>query len=93
MAEIGGHFIDSRPEIAMLIRAASAIAVSVAMIASASAALAAETINYTYDARGRLIKVVSSGSVNNNDQICYKLDKAGNRIRVDAAVGSTFTCP
>lgn len=58
-----------------------------------STASAGETITYTYDARGRLIKVVHSGTVNNNNQVCYKLDKAGNRINVKATVGSTPTCP
>lgn len=43
------------------------------------AAHAAETITYTYDARGRLIKVVHTGSVNNNLQTTYTHDKADNR--------------
>lgn len=54
---------------------------------------AAETVTYTYDARGRLIKVVHTGTVNNNNQVCYKLDKAGNRINVKATVNSLPTCP
>jgi YD repeat-containing protein len=54
---------------------------------------AGETVTYTYDARGRLIKVVHTGTVNNNNQVCYKLDKAGNRINVKSTVGSTPTCP
>ena len=58
-----------------------------------SIASAGETVTYTYDARGRLIKVVHSGTVNNNNQVCYKLDKAGNRINVKSTVGSTPTCP
>jgi YD repeat-containing protein len=58
-----------------------------------STASAGETVTYTYDARGRLIKVVHSGTVNNNNQVCYKLDKAGNRINVKSTVGSTPTCP
>ncbi len=58
-----------------------------------SSASAGETVTYTYDARGRLIKVVHSGTVNNNNQVCYKLDKAGNRINVKSNVGSTPTCP
>lgn len=40
---------------------------------------AAETITYSYDARGRLIKVVHTGSVNNNLQTTYTHDKADNR--------------
>jgi YD repeat-containing protein len=58
-----------------------------------STASAGETVTYTYDARGRLIKVVHTGTVNNNNQVCYKLDKAGNRINVKSTVGSTPTCP
>ncbi|MBX9898592.1 MAG: hypothetical protein K2Y17_12025 [Qipengyuania sp.] len=40
---------------------------------------AAETVTYTYDARGRLVKVVHTGTVNNNVQVQYEIDKAGNR--------------
>ncbi len=58
-----------------------------------STASAGETVTYTYDARGRLIKVVHTGTVNNNNQVCYKLDKAGNRTNVKSTVGSTPTCP
>jgi hypothetical protein len=57
----------------------------------ASAASATETITYTYDARGRLIKVVHTGAVNNN-QACYKYDKADNRINVKVDVGSLPVC-
>jgi YD repeat-containing protein len=58
-----------------------------------TAALATETITYTYDARGRLVKVVHSGTVNNNNQACYKYDKADNRTNVQANVGSLPACP
>ena len=58
-----------------------------------STASAAETVTYTYDARGRLIKVVHTGTVNNNNQVCYKLDKAGNRTNVKSTVNSLPTCP
>jgi YD repeat-containing protein len=40
---------------------------------------AAETITYTYDAKGRLTKVARTGSVNNNVQAQYTHDKANNR--------------
>jgi len=46
------------------------------------AAGAAETITYTYDAKGRLIKVVHTGTVNNNVQVDYNHDKANNRTSV-----------
>lgn len=58
-----------------------------AMLALAGGALATpvfatETITYTYDARGRLIKVVHTGTVNNNVQTEYTHDKADNRTKV-----------
>lgn len=52
---------------------------SVAMTAPISAA---ETITYTYDARGRLVKVERAGSVNNNVKTEYERDKANNRKKV-----------
>ena len=50
---------------------------------AAAAAYASETITYTYDARGRLVKVVRTGSVNNNVSAEYKYDKADNRTNVN----------
>jgi hypothetical protein len=58
-----------------------------------AAAQATETITYTYDARGRLVKVVHTGTVNNNNQACYKYDKADNRSNVQVNVGSLPACP
>lgn len=55
--------------------------------------IAAETVTYTYDARGRLVKTVHTGTVNNNTQTCYKLDKADNRANVKKTVGSLPACP
>ena len=48
-------------------------------VVAASAAIAAETIVYRYDARGRLVKVERSGNVNNNVVTNYSFDKADNR--------------
>ncbi len=45
----------------------------------ASPALAAETVTYGYDARGRVIQVVRSGSINNGVTTTYGVDKADNR--------------
>jgi YD repeat-containing protein len=44
-----------------------------------AAAYASETINYQYDARGRLVTVNHSGTVNNNVVTNYTYDKADNR--------------
>lgn len=46
-----------------------------------SAAMSAETITYSYDAKGRLVKVVRTGTVNNNVTVDYEHDKADNRTR------------
>jgi hypothetical protein len=57
-----------------------AILLAAAAIAAIPAlAIAAETIAYSYDARGRLVKVVRSGTVNNNVVTNYSFDKADNR--------------
>jgi hypothetical protein len=51
------------------------------MLSIATPAFATETITYTYDAKGRLIKVVRTGTVNNGVTVDYTLDKADNRTR------------
>lgn len=47
--------------------------------AGATAAAASELITYSYDARGRLVRAQSSGTVNNNVATNYSYDKADNR--------------
>lgn len=42
-------------------------------------AQSAETITYKYDAKGRLIEVKRTGTVNNNVTTTYNHDKADNR--------------
>jgi YD repeat-containing protein len=56
---------------------------ALATLGIAAAAAASETITYTYDACGRLTKVVRSGSVNNNVSASYAYDKADNRTTVN----------
>jgi YD repeat-containing protein len=55
----------------------------------AAAATASETISYSYDARGRLVKVERSGSVNNNVSASYGYDKADNRTNVNVVSPNT----
>jgi hypothetical protein len=43
-------------------------------------AVANETVNYSYDAKGRLVKVERSGTVNNGVVTNYTFDKADNRV-------------
>ena len=54
----------------------------IAVIASSTAG-ASEIINYTYDAKGRLVSVVHTGTVNNNVVTNYSFDKADNRVNVN----------
>lgn len=56
-----------------------ALFVFITLLVVGVAAYAAETITYTYDARGRLIRVAHSGTVNNNVVTNYVYDKADNR--------------
>jgi len=56
------------------------IAFAAAALAAAGVAAAAETLSFSYDARGRLVKVQRAGSVNNNVTTNYSYDKADNRI-------------
>ena len=57
---------------------------AVAAVAIAAISVnAQETINYQYDARGRLVKVEHTGSVNNNVSANYSYDKGNNRTNVN----------
>ena len=51
----------------------------ISVLALSVPASAAETITYTYDARGRLVQVQRSGTVNNGVSTTYQIDKADNR--------------
>jgi coenzyme F420-reducing hydrogenase delta subunit len=53
--------------------------IGIGATAAAAAAFAAETIVYKYDARGRLVRVERTGSINNNVVTTYTIDKADNR--------------
>lgn len=53
--------------------------VFVVLVLLGAAAFAAETITYKYDARGRVVQVNHSGTVNNNVVTNYTYDKADNR--------------
>ena len=56
-----------------------AIALAILLLLLGAAAYAAETITYTYDARGRVVQVNHAGTVNNNVVTNYTYDKANNR--------------
>jgi len=52
------------------------------MIAVPTLSSASETVTYSYDAKGRLVKVERAGTVNNGVKAEYSHDKAGNRTNV-----------
>ena len=58
------------------------IVASTLILLPISAATAAETVTYTYDALGRLVKKVVTGTVNNGVQVEYTHDAADNRTKV-----------
>ncbi len=53
------------------------------LVGTAIAAWATETVTFTYDLRGRLVKVRREGTVNNNVTANYSYDKADNRTNVN----------
>ncbi|HEX8532602.1 MAG TPA: hypothetical protein VF662_00375 [Allosphingosinicella sp.] len=63
-----------------------------ALAASTGAAQAAETITYSYDARGRLVQIARTGTVNNGVTTSHQYDKADNRT-VKTTTGSANPGP
>lgn len=61
-------------------KAKGAVLLALSAFGAAAAAYASETITYGYDARGRLVRVVHNGTVNNNVSTNYTYDKADNRV-------------
>jgi hypothetical protein len=59
------------------------VLIALSIAALTATAMASETINYTYDARGRLVHVQHSGTVNNNVSANYTYDKANNRTNLN----------
>ena len=62
---------------------ATALAVIATALLAGMSANASETVKYTYDSRGRLVKVERSGTVNNNVKAEYVYDKGDNRTNVN----------
>jgi hypothetical protein len=58
-------------------------------IGCASAANAGETVAYSYDSLGRLVRVERSGTVNNGVSAVYGYDPADNRTNVTVSSGPT----
>lgn len=76
---------ESLPGNIKMIRLKEKVLIVLSIAALTATAMASETINYSYDARGRLIQVKHSGSVNNNVTANYTYDKANNRTNLNVA--------
>lgn len=65
-------------------RTAITLLTSIFALLGVTASQATETITYTYDAKGRLVKVVHASTVTNNNGVTveYTHDKADNRTNV-----------
>lgn len=63
-------------------KVAWASAVFVCALFVADVCAATETVRYIYDARGRVIRVERTGTVNNTVNTNYEYDKVNNRRRV-----------
>lgn len=79
--------IDRTKVRAALARALTACS-AVALLAAPEVALASETLTYSYDELGRLVKVARAGTVNNGATECYAYDKANNRTNVTTATAA-----
>jgi hypothetical protein len=58
------------------------VGICIGLVLAPAMVIAAETITYIYDAKGRLVKVIRTGTVNINVTYDYVLDKADNRKNV-----------
>lgn len=69
-------------------RTLQAAIVAFLTVMAGSVAFGTETVTYTYDSRGRLVKVERSGTVNDKAKAEYKYDKADNRTTVNVTAPS-----
>lgn len=58
------------------------VGICIGLVLAPAIAIAAETITYTYDAKGRLVKVIRTETVYNNVTYDYMHGKANNRKNV-----------
>lgn len=71
-------------------RRPSLLAAGILVVTLPSIVAAGETITYGYDARGRLVQVAHSGTVNNGVTTAYTIDKANNRTnKIVSGAGSS----
>jgi hypothetical protein len=69
--------------ITALIVCVGSMAIAAASGMASGMAGASENVIFTYDAKGRLVQVTHSGTVNNNVVANYSFDKTDNRVNVN----------
>lgn len=72
-------------------RVARWVALVFAVSLGAATASADETLTYSRDALGRLVKVAHAGTINNGTTACYSYDRADNRSNVTTSTSSDCT--
>lgn len=75
----------SRLVTAAIVAAASILTVTLSSTLAAAGGFGNETMNYSYDAKGRLERVEHLGTINNNVVSYYSFDKADNRVNVNVS--------
>jgi Bacterial Ig domain len=75
------------------VRLCASIATSVMATAIGCQVGANETISYSYDAKGRLIQVARSGSINDGSSTAYSYDNADNRKALSVSNSSAPPAP
>ena len=83
VAQLGAVLGEAKMRLCLTLAGAAVLA-----LAASASALASETITYTYDTNGRVVQVTHTGTVNNNLQTTYTLDKADNRTNVSTSNAS-----
>jgi large repetitive protein len=74
-------------------RSILALGLLASCVSPLSSAISSEIVNYTYDARGRLVKTARSGTVNNGVNACNSYDKADNRSNVNVTIATACDVP
>ena len=80
-------------EVLLICVAGIGLSLACAGAGSANGALGNESVNYSYDALGRLTDSSISGGPNDTRKTGTCFDRAGNRTRYDVATSAPSTCP
>ena len=77
----------------VLVAAVGAVTIGLLAASSSGGEVGNETVNYSYDALGRLSGSTTTGGPNNTRTTGTCFDRAGNRMRYDVGTSAPSTCP